>query len=200
MSDQRYGFIREVECDLIDEVLERLKAQFGAIRFLEIGVFGGGTVKGVYRRAAEIGCPVHCAGVDFENYRPNPAPPLDYKFYTGDSMDTWRKINEGFNFLFVDGCHCVNHSMADFLNYSPMLEVGGYCLFHDTSGVGFDQVQGEWPQDHSYAGQPPSVLGVRSGLRKMGILQGYRSDWELVREVPSDGLMGMILFKKIKPL
>lgn len=196
----RYGYMRDVEEDLIDRILDKLKAELGEIRALEIGVFGANTVRGIYRRAKEIDCPVECSGVDFEKYRPNPTPDLNYKFYAGDSMDMWREIKGKFNFLFIDGCHCVNHSMSDFLNYSPMVEGGGYVLFHDTAlptSLGKEK-QEEWPQDHSYAGKPSSVLGVREGLQKLGLLQGYRSDWKLIEEVPSNtGLMGAILFQRI---
>jgi len=201
MSTERYGMMREIEYDFIDEITLKLKAEFGTIRFLEVGVCGAGTARGIHRRAAAIGCPIEAAGVDLEMYRPNPTPAANYKFYGGDSMDAWRQIKDSFNFLLVDGCHCCNHTMCDFLNYSPLVVLGGYCLFHDTAlptKLGKAN-QEAWPQDHSYAGQPPSSLGVREGLQKLGLLQGYRADWELIRELPSDtGLMGMILFKRIK--
>lgn len=200
----KYGFMRDVEEDLIDKVLDKLKAEFGYISMCEVGVFGAGTTRGVYRRAKEIDCPVQLTGIDYEQYRPNPTPDPGYVFIGEDSMDAWRDFTTGwdFNFLFVDGCHCVNHSMCDFLNYSPFVVVGGYALFHDTALPKGRTEQDAWPQtDHSYAGKPPSVLGVREGLRKMGLLQEYRTDWKVVEEVTSDnGLMGMILLKKLKEL
>lgn len=200
--NERYGFMRAVEADLFDELMDKLKAQFGEIRFLEVGVFGAGTVRGVYRRAAEIGCPAQCVGVDFEQYRPNPTPHENYEFHAGDSADAWRNIKGEYGLLMVDGCHCVNHAMMDFLNFSPMVRVGGWVVFHDTALPTGREKQEEWPQtDHGYFGKPPSVLGVREGLEKLGLLQGYRKDWELVRELPSDtGLMGMCLYRKILPL
>lgn len=197
MSSKRYGMMREVEYDLMDEILLRVKGEFGTIRFLEVGVMGGDTTRGVYRKASELGCPVECAGVDFEAFRPTWAP-SGHKFFPGDSMDAWRKMSGEFNFLLVDACHCINHVMVDFLNYSPFLVVGGYALFHDTGVVGKTQQQNEFPQSHSYAGQPPSVMGVRDGLKKLGLLDGRRGDWQTVKEVPAgeDGIMGMILFRK----
>ena len=198
----RYGFMRPVECDLVDKVLDKLKAEFGYISMCEVGVFGAGTTRGVYRRAKEIDCPVHLTGIDFEQYRPNPTPDPQYHFIAEDSMDAWRKIDTKYNFLFVDGCHCVNHAMSDFLNYSPFVVVGGYALFHDTALPIGKENQEPWPQtDHGYFGKPPSVLGVREGLKKLGLLQGYRSDWKLIEEIPSDsGLMGMCLFQKVQEL
>lgn len=202
----RYGFMRKEESDLIDRLLFKIQAQFGIVRFLEIGVFGGGTVTGIVRRCGEIGCSVFAAGVDFIEQKPAPSPLPDYAFYDTDSMDAWRSIPQQpkFNFLFVDGCHCINHAMCDFLNYSSFVEVGGYTLFHDTAlptALGKTE-QEPWPQtDHSYAGKPPSILGVREGLEKMGLLQNYRLDWKLIEEVPSDtGLMGMCLFQKMLEL
>jgi hypothetical protein len=198
----RYGFMRDVEEVLLDSILDKLKTQFGEIRGIEVGVFGAGTTRGIYRRGKEIDCPVQLVGIDFEQYRPNPTPDPNYQFIAEDSMDAWRKIKDkGWNFLFVDGCHCVNHSMADFLNYSPFVVVGGYTLFHDTAVPTFQPTQEAWPQDHSYAGKPSSILGVREGLKKLGLLQGYRSDWKLIEEIPSDtGLMGVCLFQKLQEL
>ncbi len=193
--------MQEKEADLVDLTLDRIMIAFKEVRFLEIGVLGAGTIRGVYNRAKDIGCPIHGAGVDFEQYRPGPPIDPSYAFYAGDSMDVWRNIKETYNFLFVDGCHCVNHSMSDFLNYSPFVVVGGYCLFHDTALPTDKTEQGQWPQNHSYAGQPDSTLGVREGLKKLGLLQGHRTDWKFIEEIPSNsGLMGMILFQKTKEL
>lgn len=201
----RYGFVRDLEADLIDKLLDELKSEFGEIRFLEVGVFAAGTVRGVYRRGKEIGCPVKCVGVDFESYRPNPTPDANYVFYGGDCMDVWREFpcDSRFNFLLVDSCHCVNHAQCDFLNYSPFVEVGGRILFHDTAlplELGKTE-QEPWPQtDHSYAGKPPSTLGVREALRKLGLLGNRRTDFEFVCEIESpSGLMGMMCYRRILP-
>lgn len=200
MNTNKYGFITDKEAALIDGLLLDIQKQFGAIRFLEIGVMAAGTVKGIYQRAHEIQCPVHCEGIDFVFYKPNPTPDAEYVFHGGDSLDMWRTMTGEFNLLFVDGCHCCNHAMLDFLNYSPMVVVNGYALFHDTAGEGPENKQGEWPQDHSYAGKPPSTLGVREGLRKIGLLQGHRADWRFVTEIKESDLMGMCLFQKVKAL
>lgn len=202
MSNHKYGMMTDKEGALLDDLLLTIKEKFGEIRFLEIGTCGGGTTAGIYARAAEIGCPVHCEGVDIEPGYHMANPPEDYAYHAGDSMELWKDIvGREFNLLFVDGCHCVNHAMADFLNYSPFVTVGGFALFHDTAPNANGE-QGEWPQNHGYAGQPPSVLGVRSGLEKIGLLQNHRADWRLVKESRNEGseLMGMCLFEKLLPL
>jgi hypothetical protein len=194
--------MREVEADLVDQLLAQIKVQFGEIRFMEVGVFGAGTTRGVYRWGKENNCPISATGVDFEQYRPNPTPDPSYVFHSGDSMDKWRDVNGTFNFLFIDACHCVVHSSQDFLNYTPFVVERGYILLHDTAlptDLGKDK-QEEWPQDHSYAGKSNSVLGVREALKKLGLLDNRRADFKLIEEIPSStGLMGMTLYQRILP-
>lgn len=201
----KYGYMRKEEEDLIDRLTDKIKSEFGVIKFLEVGVFGAGTTRGMYQRGKEIECPVEAVGVDYEKYRPDPTPDLNYVFYGEDCLDAWRKFPVGYkcNFLFVDSCHCQNHAQCDFLNYSPFVEVGGYILHHDTAlpiALGKDK-QEPWPQtDHSYAGQPPSVLGVRQALKNLGLLDNRRTDFEFIEEVESySGLYGMMLFRRILP-
>ncbi len=200
--EKRYGYLQESEFDLIDKVLGKLKSEFGSVQFLQIGIgLGDMTSKGVVRRCNEIVIPITVSGVDISTQPPDPLPLPDYQYYQGDSMEAWRNVKGTFNFLFIDGCHCATHAMCDFLNYSPMLVVGGYCLFHDTSRPKYSEEQGEFPQDHSYIGKPDSVLGVRNGLKKLGLLQGYRTDWKFIEEIPTtNGLMGVMLFQKVKEL
>ncbi len=202
VMELRYGYLQESEFDLIDKVLGKLKVEFGSVQYLEVGIgVGGLTSHGVVRRCNEIGVPITASGVDVSTQPPRPLPLPDYKYYEGDSMEVWRNVEGTFNFLFVDGCHCAMHAMCDFLNYSPMLVAGGYVLFHDTARSGMEDEQTFFVQDHSYIKKPDSVLGVRHGLKKLGLLQGYRADWEFVEEIPTtNGLMGMICYRKLKDL
>lgn len=199
---KRYGSMSEAEYDFMDRLIVKVGVQFGEVRFLEIGVCGGETVRGIVDVCKRMKWPITATGVDcLEHYKPTPPPDCPYTFYCGDSMDQWRHIDQSFNLLLIDGCHCVIHSMCDFLNYSPLVVVGGYCLFHDTAVPKDQYEQIPFPQDHSFAGKDPGKLGVREGLKKLGLLQGYRIDWTLIEEVPSpDGVMGAILFQKVAEL
>lgn len=197
----RYGYITKKEAARLDMLIDRIHDEFGHLSFMEIGVFGGSTLSGIVERAESLNCPYQCAGVDFRKGRPEVSAYPNYTFYEGDSMDMWRSVKGEFNLLFVDGCHCINHSMCDFLNYSPFVVVGGYCLFHDTAPTKEGGVeQGMFEQDHSYAGKPSSVLGVREGLKKIGLLGNHRDDWKLEWEIRETDIMGMTCFKKLKPL
>lgn len=165
----KYGDMRPCEEEFMDGLLSAIKIQFGSVSFLEIGVLSGNTVRGVVHRCFDIDCPIKAAGVDFEQWRPNPTPCADYQFYAGDSMDAWRDIRSyRANLLLIDGCHCVNHSMCDFLNYSPFVVQGGWVLFHDTALPEGRDEQDLHPQNHAYAGQPgtgrrcATELGVAS--------------------------------------
>lgn len=194
-----YGSIMEPEASILDIVLRETKDTFGDIRFLEIGVLGGKTARGVCNMAKHIGSKVFCSGVDFISQKPNPLPCSDYKFYEGDSLDAWRIIKERFNIIIIDGCHCVNHVMCDFLNYTPMLDIGGRCIFHDTDPGPDGEAQGRWPQDHSYYGTKNPPIGVREAIRKLGLIDGRLSGWGKIHEIESDnnGTAGMIVFKRM---
>lgn len=196
----KYGFLRDVEYEFFDELVLRIKNELGEVRFLEIGVWGANTATGVVNRCREIGCPVKCAGVDISPLN-SPLPHEGYVYYQGDSIEMWRQVTGTYTLLLVDGCHCSSHCAIDFLHYSPFVVVGGYCLLHDTALPDGSDKQDEHPQDHSYYGKPPSVLGVRDALKKLGLLQGHRKDWVFVQEVPSsDGTCGLMLFKKVAAL
>lgn len=192
----KYGVMTPGEAALMDEICLRVKEEFGGMRFLEIGVAGGSTMAGVMERCEEIGCPmISYSGVDGEAGKPCFMPPFA-KFYQGDSAEMWLEIKDEFNFLFVDACHCVNHVMMDFLHYSTMVVVNGYCLFHDTRDTDW---QGKHYQGHG-PHAPPFQIGVRQALLKLGLLNELRSDWRFVQESKDSDIMGMMLYKKVKPL
>lgn len=41
--------------------------------------------------------------------------------------------NMSFNFVFIDADHCYDAVVTDFLEWSPMVRVGGWVCFHDTN-------------------------------------------------------------------
>lgn len=55
------------------------------------------------------------------------------------STDEWashlRLIRQGmpFNFVFIDADHTYNAVVRDYLNWSPMVRIGGWICFHDTN-------------------------------------------------------------------
>lgn len=181
----------------MDRFLEQLKNEFGYVRFLEIGVAEGATMAGALERCDVLQVPVTYEGVDGPQGKPSFLPE-NCTFIEGDSAYAYPRVGEGFNICFIDGSHALNYVMLDFLNYSPKVVVGGYCLFHDTrEGPTWQHLhfQGTGPKD-----MPDNNIAVREGMKKLGLLQGYRSDWQFVEEIKDQEIMGMILMKKLKEL
>jgi hypothetical protein len=191
-SPHKYGVMTVGESNFMDKLIDTIHAEFGSIQFLEIGVAQGATMAGVMERCQKVGCKIHYEGVDLPMGKPEFSSP-DCVFHPGDSAEIFNDVSGKFNLLFVDGCHCINHCMLDFLHYSQLVVEGGYCLFHDTRDTHW---QGEHYQGHG-PHIPEFMIGVRSGLRKLGLLNGKRTDWTLVEEVADTDIMGMILFKKL---
>jgi len=191
----KYGVMTPAEARLLDDLCVRVKESFQEMRFLEIGVAGGSTMAGIFERCDEIGCPCYYEGVDGAAGK----PPFDIprgRFHEGDSAEVWLNVSGEFNFLFVDACHCVNHAMLDFLHYSPLVVVNGYCLFHDTRDTDW---QGKHYQGHG-PHAPPFQIGVRQALLKLGLLHELRSDWRFIEEVKDSDIMGMMLYKRVREL
>lgn len=181
----------------MDRFLEQLKREFGFVRMLEIGVGQGATMAGVLERCDELGVPASYEGVDGECGTPVVLP-TDCVFTKGDSAFVFPQVGDAFNFLFVDGSHASNYVCLDFLNYSPKVVVNGYCLFHDTREG--PQWQGLHYQGSGEQGRFENNIAVRAALQKLGLLQGYRSDWKFIEEIASSDIMGMQLYKKLKQL
>lgn len=201
MINTRYGNIEVEECDLFDELIQSVAREFGGINFLEIGVNDGKTARGVARKAQELNVPFAGSGVDIGTQIES--QPENYTFYHGDSMDVWPQVIGRFNFLFIDGCHCANHVMADFLNYSPLVAVKGICAFHDVGRPELEAKQKIYEQPYQDAKWHPgkAVCGVRMGLRKLGLLNEFRSDWTHWKTVLGQGeLLGVAAFRKVKEL
>lgn len=196
-SGHTYGIFSPGEAVYFDRMLEQVGRQFGHIRFLEIGVAEGATMAGILERCDHLGIPCTYEGVDGSQGKPNPIPD-NCKFIEGDSTQVHRQVGEGFNVCFIDGSHALNFVMLDFLNYSPKVIPGGLCIFHDTRDTQ------EWQTKHYQGtGDQSNVdnnIAVRLALKKLGLLQGYRRDWEFVEEITDVQIQGMMSFRKTRDL
>lgn len=181
----------------MDRFLAHVGKEFGYVRFLEIGVAEGATMAGVLEHCDELNVAVTYEGVDGPQGRPKNLQ-SNCKFIEGDSAYAYPQVGEGFNICFIDGSHALNYVMLDFLNYSPKVVVGGYCLFHDT------RESSEWQGRHFQGTGSPDMednnIAVRKALKKLGLLDDRRRDWKFVEEIMDTNIMGMILFKKLQDL
>lgn len=195
-SPHPYGLLSMDDVTFLEALLDRVYREFGHVAFLEIGVANGATLYGMVERCERLGVPFRWTGIDVGG-GPDPMPP-NCTFIPGRSEHVYVQVTGEFNILFVDGCHDSNHVVLDFLNYSQYLPVGAFALFHDTNesitwvGLGHtDTYQGEGPM------HPDFGIGVRMGLKKLGLLDGMRKDWQFVDEQKAGTVQGMMLFQKL---
>jgi hypothetical protein len=192
-SPHKYGCIGIPDAVFMDSVLLRVSTEFSQrVKFLEIGVSGGWTACGIQKWCDEHGATLEYHGIDLGD--PQVPLPPGAVFIKGDSTQVFCAVPCGFNILFIDGCHCVNHSMLDFLHYSPKIVVGGYVLFHDANP------KPTWQGLH-YQGHGPDIpsfrIAVREALLKLGLETGMRRDWEFIGEESTDAGLGMALYRRV---
>lgn len=67
------------------------------------------------------------------------------EFYDTDSV-SWLKNNSfrKFDVIFIDGDHSYEGVKNDYVNCLPLLNEGGYVIFHDISSIGCPGVVGLW--------------------------------------------------------
>jgi hypothetical protein len=135
MSDPfgpNYGSITAEDGEVIDATLEQL-VPLGRVKWLEVGMFAGGTGRGVKRFLDARNVPLEWWGID-AGYITEPSVPFaGAHVIHGRSELVYPTVPNDFDGIFIDGCHCRNHVILDTMNYAPKVKPGGFLLFHDTS-------------------------------------------------------------------
>jgi predicted O-methyltransferase YrrM len=117
-------------------------------RYLEIGIYGGGTIKYMIDHVTNI----VCTGADlFEdlqiianthdggNYTMHDVQEFlgsDVRLIKGDSAVTLPQLDEKFDLIFIDGNHTYAATKIDLENSLNLLEDGGFFALHNCSPVG----------------------------------------------------------------
>lgn len=128
----RFGSITEVDAQVIEATLEQL-VPLGSVKWLEIGMFQGGTGIGVRDFLAAKGVALEWWGID-AGYITEPVVPFPgATVIKGRSEEVYPSVPDDFDGIFIDGCHCRNHVILDAFNYGSKVKKGGFLLFHDTS-------------------------------------------------------------------
>ena len=127
-------------------------------KYLEVGIYGGGTIKFIHDHAAGI----ECTGVDlFEDFKYNsdnthvsPNFTMDnvrgylgnnIRLIKGDSaavLSELRSTGEFFDFIFIDGNHKYEATKIDYENSLRLLNPGGFIAFHNCSTGGSPDWEG----------------------------------------------------------
>lgn len=198
-SPHAYGLLSLPDVAFWESILDEIARRFqNKIRLWEIGVANGATCYGTVEYCERKNYELKWTGVDLPGVGPKVLPP-NCEFIAGRSDEVYLQFqNKTCNLLFCDACHCSNHVVMDISNYGPMVERRGLCLCHDTvdypSWVGMgapENYQGHGPKESDFG------IGVRAGLKKLGLLDGYRLDWKFFSEQPVGRAQGCMAFEKM---
>lgn len=176
MSDifcQRFGSILEEDAQVIEATLEQLVPR-GKVKWLEIGMFQGGTGIGVRDFLSVRNVELEWFGID-AGYITEPVVPFSGAMVIkGRSEEVYPSVPNDFDGIFIDGCHCRNHVILDTMNYTSKVRVGGFLIFHDCG----KSSQGK---DKQPCGPDRSEFYI-STLTAFEMMKWPTPDWELFME------------------
>lgn len=180
------GWMEPPEVELLEYGLRALVPQVPMI--CEIGLGDGRTLAGIKALLPQ------CVYFAIDNGQHDAAravwDSVPAVVFRGDSA-VMHRYAPPLDFLIIDGCHCENHAMLDFLNYGTKVNHDGFVFFHDANtGGGVERSQGfKCPlAEHDRA-------GVFSAMVKLGLINGERQGWQLVKY--EMGGLGAALFRRV---
>jgi len=198
-----YGLITETDGRALERSLMRTARRFRCesrgepLRIVEIGVCHGDTARGIKAFLDAEGVAFEYVGLDNNRDLPVAVPFEGAQLIVGDSAETYRLLPWRPHWIFCDGCHAANAVMLDFLNFGDQLLPGGELIFHDAAPYTQRKLdwQGMGPKDHVDFG-----TATRTAARRLGLLDGARSDWSLVEQTwePSWDSGGTIVAEKLR--
>ncbi len=193
-NDFGYGTMTNIDVSQIETSLRSLKQEFkdAHVNMLEIGLDKSKTARAIHKKIPEIGITNYTYwAIDVNPKTKLPFP--ECKMIIGKSEEVFNQLPE-LHWVFIDGCHCVNHIMLDFLNYGYKIVKNGFLLFHDT---------GPFSQGHHYQRHGPTIpefhIAAESAFLKLDIFN--RTDWEHVSseyDTNNKEWGGVSIFRKIK--
>lgn len=210
----QYGLISETDARTLEKTIDLIcscKTGFG-ITITEIGVYSGGTAKGLrdycYEKHKALAI---ITGIDNQKIGQEIIHKNTYnELIIGESNEVYNKIkNESQDLVFIDGLHTFAGVISDFFCYAPKVKKGGFLAFHDT-GKYIDPLHG-W-QGVGDKNDPDFCLGgVRKALKAIGLLGGIEitdnykffrgriAEWELIFDEADEADLagGICVFKKI---
>lgn len=199
MGIGHYGWITAPDAALLERALVRTSTAFKSPVIVEVGVQTGDTARGIKRYMDILDAPFEYWGIDNQRDMGLEPPFAGANIVIGDSVGDIHRLPEQMHLVFIDGCHCLNHVMLDFLHYSQRVVGGGRVIFHDaaeiTQGIAADRNRCKLP------GLRDGVRVLRA-LRYLGLYPGKHPHWLLEDEnikmgepVASGGAMCFVKFK-----
>lgn len=182
-----YGLLTPEDAALIARGLEAAFARFPNPVVVEIGIWDGGTARGIRGFASDR--PFRYYAVDNSQDVPAAVPFEGAQLVRGDSGEVYDQVPLECHFVLLDGCHCVNHVILDFLHYGARVVGGGLLAMHDVA----PGMQGRDYQKHGPR-IPDFHVATTRGLELLASI--LELEWvEIGRETASDW-GGTILFQK----
>lgn len=129
----------KTDAETILQVCEEASRNGPDLKFLEIGIFGGATARGIKDWCDRNHIELNYWGIDNSSHpgfggKLKLTHPFDgAKVIDRDSAEAFVLVPDGFDVIFCDGCHCFNHVVLETIHYSKKVRAGGFLMFHDTN-------------------------------------------------------------------
>lgn len=186
-----YGLVTELDAELIGTLLDETARSFAPepITILEIGVREGQTGRGMARLLADRGSAYRYIGIDNNRDLGTKPPFPGAELVIGDSAEVFEKIPNALHFVLLDGCHCVNHVVLDFLHYGSKVVPGGVIVLHDADpAMQGKDYQGHGPQT------PDFHVATTRGLELLALM--HRPEWAPAGESMQGEWGGAVAFRR----
>lgn len=184
-----YGLITAADAALIAQQLDRVATRFKNPVVLEIGVRGGETARAISRHMGRR--PFRYWGIDSNRDMQTAVPFPGAQMVIGDSAEVFGHVPEELHFVLLDGCHCRNHVVLDFLNYGAHVPVGGVVVFHDSGA----KMQGRDYQGHGPQ-EPPFFVDIAGAFKLLQM--DVQPEWEKVDEADAEDWGGAVAYERVE--
>jgi hypothetical protein len=194
-----YGMITDDDAGVLESCLivaaSSAKKNMVPFKILEIGVCHGDTSRGIKNFLDSKGIPFLYYGVDNQRDKQIEVPFNGANMYLGESSEVASRLPNDFNFILIDGCHCLEHVIVDFTIYSNKLSKDGMIAFHDTGKR--TQEKNDY-QGHGDPNNRNYYIAVRKAISLLKIDE--RRDFEKVVEIDNFkyDFGGMCIYIKTK--
>ncbi len=176
----RHGAITDEDAKLLERSLDRVIGRFDKLLLLgEVGINKCETTHGIIEHVKKSGKNFTLYGVDSARIHGGDKskfnlPTEHFVFVDGESTEV-SHLCPPLHWVFLDACHCLNHTVLDFINYAKDMPAGAEVCFHDSSPA----VQGKYYQSHGPK-TPDFCFAVREAIKRLGL--HCRSDWKFVEQ------------------
>lgn len=201
MTNIQYGLISQTDARTLEKTIDLIANDFlgETINITEIGLFDGGTTKGLQEYLSSKKLPYHYTGID--NEKDKPVNDLEFyycKLIIGNSNEVYNALADNSQHLIiVDANHSYPYTIADFFCYCDKVKIGGFMAFHDCGKhiklfKDYQRIGSESDYD--------MYISCRKALTRIGLFDNKFEGWKLVMDEAdeNDPAGGFAIFKRIR--